>query len=151
MSQTDASKERKEIVPQMKDRQGWYKFCLGENSSSSASSDTNEKDSSEATLKRKRQLAELLGIAMDKSTVEMEDGEELEEDGEGEDEDASSEADNEEYPDLNRGLAHYLPGSALPEWTGSCGVTPSTSVLLQFDQVLTQKVFVYLVDWLEES
>ena len=36
------------------------------------------------------------------------------------------------------------------QWTGSVRVPPTTSLMLQFDQVLTARVLTYHVDWLEE-
>jgi survival of motor neuron protein-interacting protein 1 len=41
--------------------------------------------------------------------------------------------------------------SSYPIWEGAIGAHPTLKLLLQFDQVLTQKVLMYLVEWLDDN
>eukprot|EP01033_Poteriospumella_lacustris_P004499 gene4499-3216_t len=107
-------------VPSMKDRAGWIAFCL--NIDLSLSQDVIQQDlavafagdSEDADIsikKRKRELAENLGIAMD-----AEDGE--------------------------------VPENDAPE--ASMDVVEEPDVDGELDQVLTQRILLYLIDFVEE-
>ncbi len=109
--------------------------------------------------KRKRSLASKLGIdiaAGDSAARILESGECAEE-GEveeelscgGEEDGDIEEVEEVEFPDTNQALRCYTQG-AMPAWTGAQDVPPSTTLLLQLDQVLTQKVLGYLVDFLQD-
>jgi hypothetical protein len=93
--------------------------------------------------KRKRQLEHTLGLS-DSFDINASNGNDCENDDENND-------DDEEYcyPDTNHALVH-LPEGELPPWTGAEDVPPSTTLLLQLDQVLTQRVLGYHVDWLQD-
>lgn len=41
--------------------------------------------------------------------------------------------------------------NATSPWTGATCVDPTTSLLLQFDQVLTQRVLTYHINWAEDN
>jgi hypothetical protein len=116
------TRERKIVVPPLKQESHWFKLCLGENShlsreieepdiSSSTENDVEEDDSSleqNADLLSKKE--ELLREFASDATVR-------------------SSPDN-------------------PPIQYSVGVIPTTSLLLQFDQVLSQKLIGYHVKWL---
>lgn len=36
------------------------------------------------------------------------------------------------------------------QWSGATNVEPTTTVLLQFDQVLTQRLLALHIDWMED-
>lgn len=142
----------------MKDRNGWLAFCLDIDSTDSASqaavanisiqsSDLVDKDP--LIRKRKRELARNLGIAM-----ELEEGEEIEEedpelvtatlkanygDGSGEEIEEEEEVEEEDLaPTAN-------------QWQGGRGMKPTLPLLFQFDQVLTQKILLLLIDHMEST
>lgn len=118
----------------------------------------NENDTTENTeaaaramLKRKRDLAYDLGITYTNTTCEK-DGEEDENSAENGSDDGSvdGEASLAEDEDLAaRVAATWAEAERAMQWTGAVDVEPTTSVLLQFDQVLTQRLLMLQIDWLE--
>jgi hypothetical protein len=166
-SMMDESKERKLAVPQMKDADGWTRFCLGRvneedgvvdesSQTQSMNNQLNEEQSDRllGTLemkndieietpslisKRKRELAVKFGIGTDAPIDDEEFNEEEREDNDINDIEAV------ESPDL----PFYSLVDGTLQWTGSEKVPPSTSLMLQFDQVLTAKLLAYHVEWLE--
>ncbi len=123
-------------VPQMKDKKGWLMFCLGlDTPQDSVSTRDSELDFQESlredVKKRKREVATNFGIDLycdetDQYILDVDhqilDPSAIEEDNESE---------------------------AYPVWEGCKGVDPTFKLLLQFDQVLTQKVLMYLIEYLE--
>lgn len=131
----------------MKDRQAWLFFCLGpldcdcaNNTDQDTSSNLNvETDEIVEVKKRKRELAADLGITLDDqsfsgNTSDMIDVDCVDEDA-NEGEDAEIEVDD----------------IVFPIWNGPTGIAPTLKLLLQLDQVITQKVLFYLVDFLEDN
>lgn len=163
-------------MPAMKDKEAWHRFCFaaelgvtadgvqsadGEQHASAAAMVTdnegaetvdvtegNTMDSaSRAMLKRKRDLAYDLGI-----TLVREDAGEGphhtadDSEGDAEEGDASSLAEDIEGKEVAEAWAN---AERAMQWTGAMNVEPTTSVLLQFDQVLTQRLLALQADWLE--
>mmetsp|Transcript_7823 Transcript_7823/g.11689 ORF Transcript_7823/g.11689 Transcript_7823/m.11689 type:complete len:397 (+) Transcript_7823:1-1191(+) len=124
-STLESSKERKIAVPQLKDKVSWFKFCFGadkiQNGSEVEESSAEKRKIEEHIEIQKRELAKQFEIPMN-SNYECEDDEDIES------------IDNGEV--------------AVDQWTGDVKVSPSTSLMLQFDQVLTQRLLGYHIDWL---
>ena len=168
-SLNEKSRERKLAVPTMKDVAAWRRFCLGaytadevvtslplpapvtltttvdvsskyKNSTSSSSQRGEEEEV--AVNKRKRDLVSSLDT----------DGA----NGEGlvtlpirlEREDVACETEGTAEEEVPIEFDH---SAFMEEWAGPKNVAPNNAVLLQFDQVLTQKLLSYHVDWLETS
>lgn len=141
-------------MPTMKDRAGWIAFCLNIDLSLSqaviqqdlalASAEDSE-DVDISIKKRKRELAENLGIAMD-----AEDGEVSENDA------PEASMDVVEEPDVDGEVSPHSDDEdevvPMPPttWTFDRGVKPTLPLLLQLDQVLTQRILLYLIDFVEE-
>ena len=64
------------------------------------------------------------------------------------DNDSTGEASLAEEGDAEVAQAWAAAARAM-HWTGAVDVEPTTSVLLQFDQVLTQRLLGLQIDWLE--
>jgi len=107
-----------------------------------------------AVSKRKRDLAYQLGVSLTREPansgeegsnvaagMSSERGDAQEEQEEEEDENAAGmeEAIKEVWSNAAKSL----------QWTGAINVDPSNTMLLQFDQVLTQRVLIMHIDWLE--
>lgn len=151
-SLVEASKERRVVVPQLKDRNAWLVFCLGdeaqiafEAASVIDSTLTNEK----LVNKRKRELAVGLGIEM----VELEEGEEEEEDRVVATDDMNVADQGDDNDDYDMEIDVDDPNLVLyyTSWTGLRGVEPSTALILQFDQVLAQRLFTFLVQYFSKK
>ena len=160
LSLTTASRERKLVVPQLKDEQAWLRFCLGSEypteeiqrfieppklSSPRSSMDVIEPnvDFLQRKLELSRSLEKVLrtGGSMITSTTY----------GSYEPHDDQTESDEE-------GITYEVPSEPTPiepvsnyvVWTGVEDSLPTTSLLLQFDQVMTQRLLSYQVSWLED-
>lgn len=164
----ESTKERKVTVPQMKDIDGWLAFCLGVKEADEVVASTEvgaEKwrdqllpvstevdDKEKAIRKRKRELAKTLGIAVELKCEEeegevIEDGESVEVEPEEriavEDrKDVSSDVEGDADSDVDDAPQYH-------SWDGSHSVNPALSLILQFDQVLTQKLLAILIDYLD--
>lgn len=139
----------------MKDRAGWIAFCLDVDLSPSkeviqqdlavATAEDSE-DADISVKKRKRELAQNLGIAMD-----AEDGEVPE----NEIQEASMDVVDDPDVDGEASPQSDDDDEAIPvaptTWTFDRGVKPTLPLLLQLDQVLTQRILLYLIDYVEES
>lgn len=122
LSMNEKAKQRLIVVPPLKDEVGWYKFCLGASS-----------------------LAESIPVVMDS---EIEEGEEVEE------KIIEEEIEHESQKFIGEEASNEEPVedvAGVSEWTGAMGMQPTTTLLLQFDQVMTQRVFGYLVNYLETT
>jgi hypothetical protein len=115
---------------------------------------TSSNESARAMMKRKRDLAYQLGITL----VKRPDGRDTilssstQPAGEGEDSDNESagEASLAEDAEVDAGVAQaWAAAERAMHWAGAVDVEPTTSVLLQFDQVLTQRLLGLQIDWLE--
>lgn len=164
-SQLEATKARKVPVPPMKDEAAWRVFCFGKNftvkdlSSSNAAQGTHflpggqmsegEGDGDLEDVKRRKiELTRMLGLnpdgAEDKKDTDDKDACDVEVD----DDDNSEDADAEPVDH-----AAKVP-SALPvykEWEGPADVAPTVALLLQFDQVMTQRLLAHHVHWLVDG
>ncbi len=129
-TKSEQFKERVVTVPQMKDKKGWLMFCLGlDTPKDCTDSELGFQETLRADVKkRKREVATTFGIDLyceetDQYILEVDhqilDPSAIEED------------------------------EAFPVWEGCKGVDPTFKLLLQFDQVLTQKVLMYLIEHLE--
>lgn len=130
--------ERKIAVPALKDSSGWYAFCFGHpDTTQSAKKSAHDDQSSPAPVhdtdsvrKRKRDLLQSVGI----DCTDLDAGE----------------ASVTEAGDL----VHPTPSTQAPAdpnaWNGATNVPPSTSLILQFDQVLTQRLLSHHIDWLRQ-
>jgi hypothetical protein len=161
MSQLPASKERKIVVPQMKDRDAWHRFCFAAElepvaQADAAANNTDNEVGENRVMKRKREFAAQFGLGTAGAMVDR---------GEN-DPDADADADSDEYDDDEDGgnvdgcEEDEMTSEAIREtwaraaqagrWAGPEDVEPTTSVLLQLDQVLTQKLLTMQIDWLED-
>jgi hypothetical protein len=143
LSLTEASRERKLVVPQLKDEDAWHKFCLGTEYNLEGINDSDENTGMDIDdidiAQRKAELALSLGIS-----DPMDDGstaptskynQNLE----------SNDSDGDEAHDGNAGVT----AGVYPVWSGTEDALPTTSLLLQFDQVMTQRILGYQVSWIE--
>jgi hypothetical protein len=100
-------------------------------------------------MKRKRDLAYGLGITLVREDTVDADGEKEAVDSQ----DSVGEGDTGELAEDVDGQAEVDAAWARAEralqWSGATNVEPTTSVLLQFDQVLTQRLLALQTDWLE--
>ena len=134
LSLSNASRERKLVVPQLKDEKAWRRFCLGSEYS------VHEVGSSGACVRleqRKLDLSRSLGIADEDNgdmVISTEDC-------------FQNDSDDEESTDcLPEGLSQTCNYAV---WSGAEDSLPTTSLLLQFDQVMAQRLLSYQVSWLE--
>ena len=135
----ESTRERKYVVPALKDHKGWYKFCFGDNNTTSnenidiidneecESDDQMKEEDHAVTLKDKKKVLLDRVLQADEDDMACED--------EGIEEKAINDA--------------ILAVEMASEWKGMTNVAPSTSLLLQFDQVMTQRVLAYQIDWLK--
>lgn len=140
-------------VPVMKDLKGWIAFCLNIDMNSSTiqadsiQTNTDVEDADISVKKRKRELAESLGIDM--AMDEVQDGDIVQEtinadDDANKDSNEEGERSDEEEDDGN------VTVEPSRSWQGARGVQPTVPLLLQFDQVLTQRVLLYIIDYVDE-
>lgn len=120
----------------MKDETSWMKFCLG-TEASAAESDTEDGDNhSEAGAD---DIAEKGQDIDDRKAVLLQEftrDEQEEQEGTN----ASDNRPSPSQPAVDDGPVLY-----------ACGVSPSTRLMLQFDQVLTQRLLGYHAGWLQKS
>lgn len=135
----------------MKDRAAWIAFCLNVDLYPSKnvllqdeiiSRAFNEEDTDISVKKRKRALAENLGIEMDIADDEIEEVLPVAQNHD--DEDADHDAEES---------AVYEEEESSPAATSQYdrGVKPTLPLLLQLDQVLTQRILLILIDYVEEN
>ena len=74
-------------------------------------------------------------------------------DRENEDDDEEEEEDDDDIEDTIRVAVNQAETERIlsEQWNQPINVTPTADVLLQFDQVLTQKLVHYHINWLEEA
>ncbi len=167
--QTDGTL-RKIPVPALKDSQGWMLFCLGRDIFTTASSAINIfnnnplsvndssftkaiRDHTEDILqKRKLEVSRIAGIDItDASTSESmskQSNIRIRDDDSDKAVDISIDNyDDKALPDTTR--PPLISSSAV--WTGAKMISPTLELLLQFDQVMTQRLLSHQIDWLVES
>lgn len=117
-------------MPPLKDARGWSIFCLGR--------DINRSDVNIGAAVHPDESSNIVGMD---TRVEEND-----------DDDAQADED-ENYDDEREDLELVSDVSptrtGFPEWNGETAVAPTTSVVLQFDQVMTQKLLNFHTSWLE--
>lgn len=119
-------------------------------------------------LKRKRNLASTLGISLSTTSSVKDindansggvvagdfdnDGDNVDKDIDRENED-DDEDDDDDIEDTIRAAVNQAETERIlsEQWIQPINVTPTADVLLQFDQVLTQKLIHYHINWLEEA
>lgn len=130
LSEDIRTRERKIVVPPLKQESHWFKLCLGENShlgrevEQIESSNLGENESEEEEDSSLEQRADLLSK---KEELLRE---------------FASSASSVNVPSSLKSPPDDPPIQY------SVGVVPTTSLLLQFDQVLSQKLIGYHVKWL---
>lgn len=151
-------KTRKVAVPAMKDSTAWMIFCFGKVDANklaieiSSGSDTND-----FLRKRKREVLQIAGISMNEvNTLNVKDDEivdanmDANSDADDNNEDNQSEQDNDDVQ-----VHEVVATSSTPvlnqQWTGQENMMPTLDLLLQFDQVLTQKLLGHHIDWLSAA
>lgn len=162
LSLSTASRERKLVVPQLKDEQAWLKFCLGSEypteevqrfieppklsspRSPRGAMDVIEPnvDFEQRKLELSRSLEKVLRTGGSMTTSTYGSYEPHGEQTESDEEDISYDIPCEPTP--------IEPVSNYVVWTGVEDSLPTTSLLLQFDQVMTQRLLSYQVSWLED-
>ena len=148
-----ASRERKLIVPQLKDEEAWHKFCLGSEYSEQGQSCSNmDIDGSTASNaldieQRKLEVSRSLGITYinddDYQTAAMSAAENNQDE-------SYIDSDDEDDTGDPGGSTQRDAGASYASWSGAEDSLPTTSLLLQFDQVMTQRILGYQVSWLED-
>ncbi|KAJ1388259.1 hypothetical protein B484DRAFT_3071 [Ochromonadaceae sp. CCMP2298] len=163
-SQQEAGKPRRVKVPAMKDEAAWHRFCLadeldqgqgqGQGLQSVQGSQGQDSVPEEMQVEAEADaVAEVEAGAVDEGAgsrdsgglggagVEMEMGAET---------GAETEAGVQAQAQAQEGVRMIDSAWAgASGWGGAVNVSPSTSVLLQFDQVLTQRVLALHIDWLD--
>ena len=123
MSEDVKSRVRLITVPPLKDEAGWKLFCLGINTPIFLDSNDNKVSTT--------------------SINSLEDEEQCEGDNQ------TDEMGQDSMSECSGDVCDK--SSLLPQWTGMTCVEPSTSLLLQFDQVLTQRVLSYHISWASKN
>ena len=137
LSFSNASRERKLVVPQLKDERAWRRFCLASEYS------VNEVESSGTSIRleqRKLDLSRSLGIVdevNDDMVISTEDCSEIFH---------NDSDDDESTGNMQEGSSQTCSYAV---WSGAEDSLPTTSLLLQFDQVMAQRLLSYQVSWLE--
>jgi Survival motor neuron (SMN) interacting protein 1 (SIP1) len=164
LSLSTASRERKLVVPQLKDEQAWLKFCLGSEypteevqrfidppklispRSPRGAMDVIEPnvDFEQRKLELSRSLEKALRTGGSMTTSTYGSYEPHGEQTESDEEDITYDIPSEPTP------IEPVPVSNYVAWTGIEDSLPTTSLLLQFDQVMTQRLLSYQVSWLED-
>lgn len=129
LAEQDMTRERKVVVPQLKDKNAWNKFCFGIEYVDSAISIScaikkNDMADDVQLTKKKQELTQVLD--------ELSDCDD-------DDDDGFNEANA-----INEAISSTL-------WHGLANVPPSFGLMLQIDHVMTQRVFKYHVEWLEST
>jgi hypothetical protein len=121
--------ERSVSVPALKDYHAWLLFCLGSEARALGAGQrcSTEGDGIDTIESYKQRLLHQI----DTQHADADEADALE-------------ADDDQSAAGHAGEA----SGEYPVWTGAMQCAPTTKLILQFDQVLTQKIFVYLVDYL---
>lgn len=155
LSLSETSRERKLVVPQLKDEQAWHKFCLGsecpkDDEFKSVTNMDVDEGAVTNTLdieQRKLELSRSLGINDvtddDYISASLSPGEHYQTE-------SHIDSDEEEQMGHPSGSTHREVGGSYAIWSGAEDCLPTTSLLLQFDQVMTQRILGYQVSWLED-
>lgn len=153
-SQLEMSKVRKVLVPPMKNETAWQAFCFGKdyrfhdntNSSNGNSSNESRNEGEEEVKRRKIELSNMLGLT---TAIDGECDINGEVDQDEEDDEKKSDTDIIETTDTIATTVKAT-ASATSEWEGPVDVAPTVALLLQFDQVMTQRLLSHHIHWLIE-
>jgi len=112
-----------------------------------------------AVSKRKRDLAYQLGITLVKKTddsafevTQQTHTSRPADDQAGSDDDEGEDLDDVENEEVNAAIeGAWAQATKAMQWSGAVNVEPTTTVLLQFDQVLTQRLLTLHIDWMEDK
>ena len=145
LSDTESSRERKLVVPQLKNEKAWHKFCLGSECYPDEKEEIEVDDLTNSldVEQRKLELARSLGIS-DQAGEASESEPVASENDTGE-----HDSDEEQTGTVGAAIHRRGDGSYGP-WTGVEDCLPTTTLLLQFDQVMTQRLLGFQVSWLED-
>ena len=119
-------------------------------------------ESDRAMVKRKRDLAYQLGITLVKKTDDTafevtrpvsisapaDDPAGSDDDQDSSNGEGLEDVEDEEMTAAIEGA--WAEAAIAMQWSGAINVEPTTTVLLQFDQVLTQRLLAVHIDWMEE-
>ena len=155
---------RKIVVPSLKESQSWMSFCLGHADASKLMkmiSQNNEIINStnynEILKKRKLEVSQMAGIDMIEDVIEVEPSTEKS------NEIVANANDNLDDEDIEVDIEIVEPNesnndndnnnndnieSSSKSWTGYENMKPTLQLLLQFDQVLTQRLLAHHINWL---
>ena len=152
LSLSEGSRERKLVVPQLKDEQAWLKFCLNSEytqevseilpvkSSSSLHGGMDVDENSYDFEQRKLELSRILENSFGGGDIAVTAAEDQED---------HNDSDAEGSVDGSNGAATKSVQTNYAVWGGAVDSLPTTTLLLQFDQVMTQRILGYQVSWLE--
>lgn len=155
LSMIEKSKERRVSVPPLRDVVSWVLFCFNDSLHldltvhthvDKLDGDVDDKDDEEAMLKKRKievkQMFESV-LSLDEASVGVESGS-MSETMLGEQELAHATRQDGNVDALSC-------QQKVTKWTGATNVPPSTSLLLQFDQVMTQRLIEHHVNWLDST
>jgi hypothetical protein len=151
LSLDEKLKERKVVVPPMKDRKNWILFTLGEIDCATSSTENNptfnnqRNDEEKLIKKRKLEIASNLGIELSNESTAVNKSENYE-DGEEDDDDKDSVLNMELADEEDEGEQEQQQ-----QWQGEINHSPTIPLLLQFDQVLAQRLLEHLIEWFSET
>lgn len=166
----ESLKERKVSVPPMKDRQNWVRFTLGEIHEVNKCAEEPKviEETDEMMIKRRKlEIAANLGITLAPTNKIIEDMQEegeinepmeevkepaklISEDDHEEKDDGDEEEDDDEDSVLSMEIDN-LDDQQKASWEGEINHLPTIPLLMQFDQVLTQRLLEHLIEYFEEE
>lgn len=136
---SEGNRERTIVVPAMKDQRAWLLFCLGDALQEKNNSTHQVKEDESLDLESyKNRLVKSVGLV--DCNDDTEEGEQTNGDAEEGDE------EEEESKEEDDAVAQ-----SYPEWQGARGLTPTVPLILQLDQVLTQRLLIFLIHYLEDN
>jgi hypothetical protein len=162
LSLDEKLKERKVAVPPMKDRKNWIRFTLGEVESTTNRAENNnitsnnqENDEEMLMKKRKLEIASNLGIELSNESTPVSQSPQGRNDHNKSEnyEDGEEEEDADENSVLSMELAdeEEQEQDQQQQWQGEINHSPTIPLLLQFDQVLAQRLLEHLIEWFSET
>lgn len=131
LSKDISTRERKQLVPSMKDESAWFRFCLGGSLSA-----VDGADEEKNTLKTKVEdlLEDDIDLRKNMLLASLVDAQ-------------KESDDNVEYLNIESEEGEVIEKISEVEYESA--VKPSNQLLLQFDQVLTQRLLGFLASWLQ--
>jgi len=171
-------RERKICIPQLKDKEAWHRFCLANeidieekkntdsnnindviDDNSSQLDETSREADREILRNKKLKLARKIGLDIninDHDNTMNEENENIDNHNENEINQDNNDNDDDDDDDDDGTSEALAVASAVAnaknmlKWQGVENVIPTASLLLQIDQVVTQKLLAYHAEWLEE-